>query len=504
MKKNYFLPILSLLFVMGCDKIRSSQIHGDMNASSLVIPPQQQMEEQEEFLDYMLSDEEEPRYTISNPLILLTGVSDYGSHSKNLPGVKEDLKLFYQLFNNFFGYEVRSTHLAFKPNCRHRLKAKELKSFIWKSTPKTSRNGYDAVFFIFSGHGSRGVIYGSDNKYITFDEIEDRLKYSFLGLPKIYLKLACDGSKLPQTKMESDLVGKTLFGVNNSHNLDAESYTICASPRGQVSFDRQKGCLPAQLFCKLFKDPKYRTRVDFQSFIRHLRKQVGTKNLKELMSEYCTLNNLIFFQKRYSHFKPGLNLLSYCPKQGCSIQYQSQWLNKGLGIFYMDHEFRKNKCAVCEATLKEVTDVVLYHCKYIIEGDKFLENKELPNEYLEKRDTKLHHSKGQLFLTKFWECLKVDVTSFNQENIDSIQMSPINPTNKPSFIKPTIELNDCIDPPIISTEPIISIAPVKPFIELNNSTDPPKPPTEPTISIAPVKPPIEQNSSISLHKPHAE
>ena len=46
---------------------------------------------------------------ITNPLVLLAGVSEYGSERNNLPSVREEIMQYYNLFRKHYNYDVRTT-----------------------------------------------------------------------------------------------------------------------------------------------------------------------------------------------------------------------------------------------------------------------------------------------------------------------------------------------------------------------------------------------------------
>ncbi len=56
---------------------------------------------------------EYPVHVVKNPLVLLVGCSEYGDGLKNLPGVKVDIKVLYELFYGFYGWTVKSIESRF-------------------------------------------------------------------------------------------------------------------------------------------------------------------------------------------------------------------------------------------------------------------------------------------------------------------------------------------------------------------------------------------------------
>ncbi len=53
---------------------------------------------------------EYPIHLVRNPLALFVGCSEYKDGLDNLPGVKVDLKVLYELFHGFYGWIVKSIH----------------------------------------------------------------------------------------------------------------------------------------------------------------------------------------------------------------------------------------------------------------------------------------------------------------------------------------------------------------------------------------------------------
>jgi len=396
MKTKKYLLAFMLTCSVGCNRVTSLANRQHMNQQKKV-------------------------HNMRNPLLIIGGVAEYYSGNSNLPGVKEDMKLFYDLFYDFFGYEVHSTHKSTTLSNPFGPKASELKEFYQKYVPKSRDHGYDGLFVLFSGHGSKDTIYGSDKNAkdaaLSFSAIEDMFDKSFVGLPKIFLKLACNGWEKPvvvHSKKNQNPPNEKNFSIDQDYNLSAEKYTVSASPKGQVSYDRSNGCYPAQYFCSLMKKQKHRS-LRFRAFIEVLRDTVLEKSKqKELVADQqCTLTTDTYFKKRY--LQPGLNFLSVCNNIKCTKKNKGQWINKGMGTFFMDWEFLKNQCSYCQQCFRKLYDIVFLNCKYDVDGDYFIENSVSPNTSKEftkdEKTIQKHESLKSPVLEKVWEYLSIHVSN---------------------------------------------------------------------------------------------
>lgn len=173
------------------------------------------------------------RYTIANPLVLLTCAVKYNSNLGDLPTVKREMTTLYDLFKRKCGYKVISTFFDEKRNILHKQAAdtqeldfktlykNKLVQWLDRQVAYLEKNGqqYDALIFVFSGHGGcdkyeREYICTSDAKNYQYPwkTVERklaknlRLKTHFEDKPKLFFKLTCrnqtsvDLGNLPKDK----------------------------------------------------------------------------------------------------------------------------------------------------------------------------------------------------------------------------------------------------------------------------------------------------------------
>ena len=195
-------------------------------------------------------------YTVSNPLVLLTGASKYDKKEDCLSTVKDEMEILYDLFHKKCDYEVKSTFFDDKGNVfpKHDKQDKKKMDGEWLYKEKfdlwlddqydylrtnIQTKKYDALFFIFSGHGSCDS-YGRDSiitsDYIGYPWGDIEKKFSFPShsdlknwagkCPKFFFKLACRGSHNPVVvKMKGP----------NSVNLASKTYTFYATSQGTAT-----------------------------------------------------------------------------------------------------------------------------------------------------------------------------------------------------------------------------------------------------------------------------
>ena len=217
-------------------------------------------------------------YTISNPLVLVTGASRYiktqeeekENKDPSLPLVKKQMGIFYA-FAKECGYEVRSTFFDERGNIfpNHGKKSKEKMDgeFLYKDKfelwleyqyhyLRQNSEKYDAFFFFFSGHEicdkhNQDFIITSDRVVYPWENIEklflfpihQNLRVWVAKCPKFFFKLTC------RREDQSNLVKLKLKGKNV--NLAAKTYTFYATSKGNPSSD-QSGLYLARTISNVF------------------------------------------------------------------------------------------------------------------------------------------------------------------------------------------------------------------------------------------------------------
>lgn len=141
---------------------------------------------------------------ISNPYVIIIGVSEYKNTERiNLPGVKEDVKKLYTLWNKKFHYYTHIIHLCKNTKSYindelgnaqaqiHRFKLKDLH--------------FDSVIIHVCGHGINDSLITYDDKRIPIREFVKQFSphtpvvRCLMGRPKILFIDMCRGTKTPTT-----------------------------------------------------------------------------------------------------------------------------------------------------------------------------------------------------------------------------------------------------------------------------------------------------------------
>ena len=278
-------------------------------------------------------------YTVSNPFVLLTGASKYIPTEEeeklgkdiSLRKVKDEMNIFRELFVNKCGYEMRSTFFDTTGDIFSDHKGKSIEEmdgeFLYKERFKLwidsqhrflfdNSEKYDALFFIFSGHGTsfNGVDYivTSDRGVLNWEEdIEKRFAFPHYQIhkdwaakcPKFFFKLSCRGGAAPNIVR--------FKGGGTSRNLAAQTYTFYSTSRGNPTSDNS-GLYLAKAIYKVIsgavKDNKSLCWVD--SRLKEEMSQckynvnVGSWQLSDIVDSPICYSGLvgdkIFFARKYS------------------------------------------------------------------------------------------------------------------------------------------------------------------------------------------------------------
>ena len=120
------------------------------------------------------------KQNITNPLVMFACPSEY-SHNKRLDGVVQDFYKLACLFNNKFGYKVRSIG--------GKVSRFSFQTFFKKSIQNSSMKYKDSCIFIFAGYGSKDMLCFSDRRTVNLDEVRQRIMVKLINKPKIFIKL---------------------------------------------------------------------------------------------------------------------------------------------------------------------------------------------------------------------------------------------------------------------------------------------------------------------------
>ncbi|MEM7362197.1 MAG: ankyrin repeat domain-containing protein [Bacteroidota bacterium] len=257
------------------------------------------------FLDDQKSPDTSDHYTISNPLVLLIGIQEYPDCANlgDLPGVESDMKILFKLFAVTCGYEVRSTYHEGPCKVGKIVRKKDLDRFLrlQYNYLHDQRDVYDALIFVFSGHGE-GTCYGndtiitSDGKERFFMDVvmkftpkdDEEFSKCFSYKPKLFFKLACRGNGIPNLQ---PIRGKKVVYKDNDYlDTNSEVFISCASASGAYMFDYVGGKYSTLLSNLILSEKGGLSEID-----RKIR--IGLKG-QQVTETITRLNNKVFFSTR--------------------------------------------------------------------------------------------------------------------------------------------------------------------------------------------------------------
>ncbi|ETO32058.1 hypothetical protein RFI_05058, partial [Reticulomyxa filosa] len=184
------------------------------------------------------SEDEKKRdgcHKIMNPLVLLTGAAKYDS-SDYLSGVKIDLMMFQNLFEEKYGYKVYCTYDPNKPETES-LTSNQLDVFVknhYSNLINTNNNkhNYDSLIFVWCGHGStkdgEDVLITSDDEFKIFKNIQDLFTKVFVRKSKIFIKNACRGNEDPE---------RVKRGTQQWYNKESDTLIIFPTTKNKQIYD---------------------------------------------------------------------------------------------------------------------------------------------------------------------------------------------------------------------------------------------------------------------------
>ena len=164
-KVTYFLL---LLFISSCENVNNDKKINN-NKETNNFPTSLKEEKNGIFSLHM-----------KNPLVLLAISSQYKNEKLKSP--PQDYNTAIDVFKNYFKYD------CFKIGSNNKIVKSDLDNWIFKIN-KMKNHKYDGLIFVYSGHGSGGLINVYDGDY-SYKKIVNGFK-NFEYLPQVFFKLSC-------------------------------------------------------------------------------------------------------------------------------------------------------------------------------------------------------------------------------------------------------------------------------------------------------------------------
>merc|ERR1712176_699037 len=178
--------------------------------------------------------------SVSNALVLLVGVSDYWHDElKSLPGVPTDIRSHMDLWRNWFNYDIRPTKDS-EYYGKTEWEKQEIIDFIAQTRDdlfadkKKKSFKYDAMIFVFCGHGGEGYVFSSDGDTLRITELHAMFKSAWSNraakLPRFFIMDCCRTDAIaivPKKKSRaavhtSSLIC-TLYGNSPGNEVDEDN-----------------------------------------------------------------------------------------------------------------------------------------------------------------------------------------------------------------------------------------------------------------------------------------
>lgn len=332
---------------------------------------------------------------ISNPLVLLVGVSEY-EKINSLPTVREEMKILYDLFSRECNYEVRSPVIDKRGNVSScRLSSNDFDEFLdeeydfLRKRMKEKKSPYDGFIFVFSGHGT-GNLYGNDTVCLSdysasghltyFSDIIARFTcsknkafgYAFARIPKLFFKLACRGSKSPQLLKQPGKAPQQKNGDNTEENPSANLFRFYATTENHTAGTKSGVHLVEALQEKILEAlDKKEYGANLASIVDGVKESVANSFNDRASSEGTLSTTKVFFKrsnikrkKPWEYISRGLNLQGKCQYQGCLAFQKFVWLEKGIGTYQLPQILYNSKCPLCNKKATGINLCAFYQCTY--------------------------------------------------------------------------------------------------------------------------------------------
>ncbi|ETO33389.1 hypothetical protein RFI_03718, partial [Reticulomyxa filosa] len=263
------------------------------------------------FFVYPIGKEENERYKIMNPLVLLTGALKYNSLDY-LPEVKLDLIMFRNLFEEIYGYEVYSTYDPNKPETEL-LTLNQLNHFSMKHCTNNNEKKYDSLIFVWCGHGDKiseeeeegDILITSDNdKYISFKKIQQLFTYdtnTFLNRPKIFIKNVYRRNEQYQQQQQQQQRQQQWY------NNESDTFIIFSTTPEKLIFE--KGSYFTECFCNIMSQ-NIKLPKSLDSNLMSISKLIEQKALTGQIFQVITMcdRHVFLYNKDHSYHQSNINI----------------------------------------------------------------------------------------------------------------------------------------------------------------------------------------------------
>eukprot|EP01084_Bolivina_argentea_P301857 520890_1 len=235
----------------------------------------------------------EVKTKMKNPFVIIIGIAKYQNNNnwKNLPSVKEDIKMMTKLFHTTLGYNTKIlTDCKVVNDERYDTldtfcTAEHIQAFleyeclrVVKDQQKTKKNTwvYDGLICIVSAHGLCDSIVASDGQLINikqdlFDPFNPRKAKKLKQFPKIYIFDACRGTLPPDIVVEMELIkGKPDFKFM-SNNIESDYRISYATTEGKNAPIRSDGGIFIRPFYEIMMHLHKKDFLNSYSFQRILK-----------------------------------------------------------------------------------------------------------------------------------------------------------------------------------------------------------------------------------------
>eukprot|EP01083_Nonionella_stella_P090571 253002_1 len=236
---------------------------------------------------------------IGNALVAMVGVSQYiGYH--DLPGVQQDVTQNADLWHGFLNYDM---NILTDNEQQHRnITLKDAQAFFENIHYAMTKNNYDSLIVVLSGHGEDDSLITADGKGYKLTAIQDMFNAkslpSYCNKPKLYIVDLCRGHKLASLVdvPEKNVKRWKGHGPRIIHP-DSDVNIIYSTTPNYQSLDTETGSVMMPCLSDVIQKTDL-TKHHWTNIVTMLSDQVANKCELLCVQSVSTINYLIFFQKR--------------------------------------------------------------------------------------------------------------------------------------------------------------------------------------------------------------